>query len=259
PSLTEMTNKALDILHNAAIAPAPNGNATSCTPGFFVMIEGARIDLAAHDNDPAAHLHDIIEYWNAVASVRKFIDAHPDTLLIATSDHETGGLTLGFDPEYIWYPDVLTPVKNSAEVICAQIRPLSKDKDKLHAIVTAQVLPNLLGIDDATEDEIGDIIKGAGGSAKACKHAVGHVVSDRARLAWTTGGHTGVDVGLYAYGASSGHIRGSYDNTHVGQLLADYLDVKPDSITPLLAHQNTKQNGFEGNTVDLKVGKNTSE
>ncbi|KAJ2641948.1 vacuolar alkaline phosphatase [Coemansia sp. RSA 1694] len=253
PSLTEMTNKALAMLHSAA--SAPHGNDTSRAPGFFIMIEGARIDLAAHDNDPATHLHDIIEYWNAVAAVRKFVDTHPDTLLIGTSDHETGGLTIGFDPEYVWYPDVLTPVKSSAEAICAQIRPLSKNRDKLKDIVMTQVMPTQLGIDDATEEEIHDIVKGAGGSSKACKHAVGHVVSDRARLGWTTGGHTDVDVALYAYGAGSSNIRGSKDNTHVGQLLADFLDVDPGSITPLLAHQQTEQIGFGGKAVDLKPGK----
>ncbi|KAJ2742894.1 vacuolar alkaline phosphatase [Coemansia sp. BCRC 34301] len=256
PSLTEVTNKALSLLHSAATAP--HGNGTSCAPGFFVMIEGARIDMAAHDNDPAAHLHDILEYWNAVAAVRKFVDAHPDTLLIGTSDHETGGLTVGIDPDYVWYPDVLTPVKSSAEAICAHIRPLSKDYDKLYNAITTHVLPKQMGIDEATDEEIQAIITGAGGSTKACKHAVGHVVSDRAHIGWTTGGHTGVDVGLYAYGAGSSSIRGSKDNTNVGQLLANYLDVNPDSITPLLAHINTKQDDFNGNTVDSKLGKSTS-
>ncbi|KAJ2020393.1 vacuolar alkaline phosphatase [Coemansia sp. RSA 376] len=256
PSLTEMTQKALDMLHTASTVT--HGNGTACAPGFFIMIEGARIDMAAHDNDPASHLHDIIEYWNAVAAVRKFIDTHPDTLMIGTSDHETGGLTIGYDPEYVWYPNVLTPVKNSAEVICSQIRPLSKDHKKLLIAVTTKVLPKQLGITNATHEEINNIVDGAGGSAKACKHAVGHVVSDRARLGWTTGGHTGVDVGLYAYGAGSSTIRGNKDNTYVGQLLADFLDVKPESITPLLANQKTVQEGFDENLVDVKAGKSSS-
>ncbi|KAJ2814217.1 vacuolar alkaline phosphatase [Coemansia furcata] len=253
PSLTEMTQKALDMLH--AASTVPRGNSTAGAPGFFIMIEGARIDMAAHDNDPASHLHDIIEYWNAVAAVRKFIDTHPDTLMIGTSDHETGGLTIGYDPEYVWYPNILTPVKSSAEVICKEIRPLSKDHTKLVSAVVNKVLPKQLGITNATHEEINDIVDGAGGSAKACKHAVGHVVSDRARLGWTTGGHTGVDVGLYAYGAGSGTIRGNKDNTHVGQLLADFLNVNPETITPLLAHQTTVQEGFDANTVDLNSGK----
>lgn len=58
-------------------------------------------------NDPVAHLHDILEYQNTVDRVKKFVDAHPDTLLISTSDHETGGLSLARQvstsyPEYLW-------------------------------------------------------------------------------------------------------------------------------------------------------------
>ncbi|KAJ2790956.1 vacuolar alkaline phosphatase [Coemansia linderi] len=250
PSLTEMTQKALDMLHTATTA-----HNTSAVPGFFIMIEGARIDMAAHDNDPASHLHDIIEYWNAVTAVRRFIDTHPDTLMIGTSDHETGGLTLGFDPEYVWHPNVLSPVKSSAETICSEIRPLSKDHRALVNMVTTKVLPKLLGITNATREEINGIVDGAGGSSKACKHAVGHVVSDRAHLGWTTGGHTGADVGLYAYGAGSSGIRGNKDNTHVGQLLADFLDVNPESVTPMLAHLKTVQDDFDETATDEKTGK----
>ncbi|KAJ2460150.1 vacuolar alkaline phosphatase, partial [Coemansia sp. RSA 2322] len=113
PSLTEMTLKALEILHSSTKASRQ---------GFFIMIEGARIDMAGHDNDPAAHLHDIAQYWETVAAVRKFIDRHPDTAMVGTSDHETGGLALGVDPDYVWYPKYLQPVKKSAEVICAEIQ-----------------------------------------------------------------------------------------------------------------------------------------
>ncbi|KAJ2336307.1 hypothetical protein GGI00_000907, partial [Coemansia sp. RSA 2681] len=50
------------------------------------------------------------------------------------------------------------------------------------------------------------------------------------------------------------NICGSKGNTHVGQLLADFLDVDPGSITPLLAHQQTEQIGFGGKAADLKSG-----
>ncbi|KAJ1956788.1 vacuolar alkaline phosphatase, partial [Dipsacomyces acuminosporus] len=92
PSLSEMATKALDILYE---------NTKDSKEGFFIMIEGARIDMAGHDNDPASHLHDILQYWKTVDAVRKFIDRHPDTTMISTSDHETGGLALAVDPDYL--------------------------------------------------------------------------------------------------------------------------------------------------------------
>ena len=58
-------------------------------------------------NDPAAHFHDIYEYHETASAVIDYVNAHPDTVVISTSDHETGGFTLGRQldenyPEYKW-------------------------------------------------------------------------------------------------------------------------------------------------------------
>ncbi|KAJ1952214.1 vacuolar alkaline phosphatase, partial [Linderina pennispora] len=157
PSLAEMTTKALEILDRNS----QDG------PGFFIMIEGARIDMAGHDNDPATHLRDILQYWEAVAAVRKFVDSHPDTLLVSTSDHETGGLTLGIDPQYEWHPEVLAPVRKSAELICSEMKRMSSDKLRDH--VVNSVLPNYLGISDAGNGEVLNILSAATSPTKLCK------------------------------------------------------------------------------------------
>ncbi|KAJ2517885.1 vacuolar alkaline phosphatase [Coemansia sp. RSA 2049] len=232
PSLLEMTTSALQILHNATTT-ANNSNSSS---GFFLMIEGARIDMAGHDNDPAAHLRDILEYWRTVDAVRSFVDTHPDTLLVSTSDHETGGMALGVDPEYLWNPQVLDPVARSAESVCARLRAMS-DNDGDQSVddyVADTVLPKHLGIRNATDSEVDAVVGAAEMDSKRCKRTVGGVVSQRAHIGWSTGGHTGADVGLYAYGSSNGSqlqqdalrmFRGNMDNTQVGRALAAYLDV----------------------------------
>lgn len=66
-----------------------------------------------------AHLHDILEYQNTVELVKRFVDEHPDTLLISTSDHETGGLSLARQvttayPKYLWYVFMLHLAKESS-------------------------------------------------------------------------------------------------------------------------------------------------
>jgi alkaline phosphatase len=98
PALHEMASKALSVLK----AKSQNEN-----KGFFLMIEGSRIDMAAHTNDPATHVHEILEYQKTVELVKKFVDENPTTVLISTSDHETGGLTAGRQigddyPQYLW-------------------------------------------------------------------------------------------------------------------------------------------------------------
>ncbi|KAJ2776934.1 vacuolar alkaline phosphatase [Coemansia javaensis] len=241
PSLTEMTRTALRQLEQLA-------NSTAGSPGFFVMIEGARIDHAGHDNDPAAHLHDIVEYWNAVAAVRDYVSAHPDTLMVATSDHETGGLALGIDPEYVWYPEVLKPVRRSAELICKDLKALDSDDDDNDSSVAADarsnILPKLLGIKHPTDAEVDRVVAAAAAkSAAECKMAIGGIVSRRAHIGWSTGGHTGTDVGLYACGHHASAVRGNMENTQVGRLLAEYLRVDTAPITQSLAGVGTKQPG----------------
>jgi alkaline phosphatase len=86
PSLDEMTRTALKAL----------GEATQDSDkGFFLMIEGSRIDHAGHANDPAAQVHEVLAYDRAMASVVEFLESSDvEGVFVATSDHETGGLAI---------------------------------------------------------------------------------------------------------------------------------------------------------------------
>ncbi len=63
--------------------------------GFFIMVEGGSLDWACHANNAASALHEILEFDEAVGVALKFQEKNPDTLIVVTGDHETGGLTLG--------------------------------------------------------------------------------------------------------------------------------------------------------------------
>jgi alkaline phosphatase len=81
PSLAEMTAKTLEVL--------------SRNPkGFFAMIEGGRIDHASHRNDAAGTIHDTLAFDEAVGVALGFARRNPETLVIVTADHETGGMAL---------------------------------------------------------------------------------------------------------------------------------------------------------------------
>jgi alkaline phosphatase len=63
--------------------------------------------MAAHGNDPVAHLHDILAYQDAILEVKNFVDSQPATVMISVSDHETGGISVGHQlgstyPKYEW-------------------------------------------------------------------------------------------------------------------------------------------------------------
>jgi alkaline phosphatase len=79
PHLSEMVKTALEIL---ARDPA----------GFFLMIEGGRIDHAGHSNDIERNVCETIEFSNTLRVVMDWSEGRDDTLIIVTADHETGGL-----------------------------------------------------------------------------------------------------------------------------------------------------------------------
>ena len=65
--------------------------------GFFMMVEGGKIDWACHANDAGSTIADTIALSEAVDVAIEFAKSHADeTLIVVTGDHETGGLTIGY-------------------------------------------------------------------------------------------------------------------------------------------------------------------
>lgn len=67
--------------------------------GFFLLVEGAGTDKAGHSNVMSAKINNVITFDRAIAVVLKYMKTHPDTLLVITSDHETGGVQLPAEGE----------------------------------------------------------------------------------------------------------------------------------------------------------------
>lgn len=81
PSLAQMTHLALTKL-------------SQDKNGFFLMVEGSQIDSRAHENNIWGEVGEMRHFDNAIAVALNFVSSHPDTVLIITADHETGGLEL---------------------------------------------------------------------------------------------------------------------------------------------------------------------
>ncbi len=62
--------------------------------GFFLMVEGAKIDYAGHSNSLPGSIVEMLSFDMAIAEALKFADSNGETLVVVTADHETGGLTL---------------------------------------------------------------------------------------------------------------------------------------------------------------------
>ena len=213
PSLAAMTQRALDLIG-------------ASEQGFVLMVEGSRIDHAAHDNDPAAHLHDIWAYDEAVRVALDFARADGHTLVVSTADHETGGMTLGRDGIYAWDADYLARVRASADRMAQRI---ADGEDG------AVVVRDGAAVDSLTAEEQADLgLSVEPTTRRVSRKTLGHLVSRRAGIGWTTGGHTAVDVGLYAFGPGSDRLRGVMENDALSRALADLLGLDLVAVTARL-------------------------
>ncbi|KAF9913196.1 hypothetical protein EC991_003656 [Linnemannia zychae] len=232
PSLSEMAAAALKSLSQDH----------GLNRGFFLMIEGSRIDMGAHNNDPVAHVHEILEYHRTIKVVQDFVENNPDTLVISTSDHETGGFTVGNQddpdtyPEYLWRPEVISRATASTEKLTLQLYHFNTQtnkpptqKEREHFVRT-QILENGLGITDPTDEEIAFLADKEPDYLRVLPF-LGHAISRRANLGWTTLGHTGVDVNLYATGDGYSNLLGNHENTEIGEVMSNYLKVDLSYIT----------------------------
>ena len=231
PSLAQMTDAAIDVLSDRE-------------DGYFLMVEGSRIDHAGHGNDAAAHLHDILAFNDAVETA---LDAahESNTLVLVVSDHETGGLTLGRNRDgegiYQWHPDELADVEASSAAIADSIRAI-RQSDAGPATIKQRIedtVARLTGVSDPTNERV-QRLKNVEGPY-AVGEAVSPIVNHEALVGWTSHAHTAVDVGLYAYGPGANRFVGNHDNTTVARLLADLMDVNLQALTERMRARATSE------------------
>jgi len=276
PSLAQMTSTAISLL-----------SSSSGDSGFFLMVEGSRIDMAEHNNDAAALYNEILAFNETIQTILDFAQQDGHTLVVITADHETGGLTFGRNfingsvgcngtcgsengylsggvssnlPDYAWYPQVLLSVNASVEVMADSIiglaTNLSIDNNNSVAanIQTAASEILLLNANiNLAADENGYLCNSfAAGNRSSLLVAVGNVIANRALVGYSTRGHTGVDVNLWVYGDPVGSLTGNMDNTQVGKAVQDILQLDLNQITQQLSNFQP----YPSNTTSMSMRRN---
>ncbi|KAI1393346.1 alkaline phosphatase-like protein [Hypoxylon trugodes] len=241
PSLSEMAKTALRALEKAT---------EGSDQGFFLMIEGSRIDHAGHGNDPAAQVREVLEYDKAFKAVLDFLEeSSTPGVLVATSDHETGGLSVARQvnanyPQYLWYPAVLANASSSSEYLAHRLHghiaqtTVRPSVDKLKKYINEELVIPGLGIHDASDDELEALAT----NPSQAQPLFAHMISIRAQIGWSTHGHSAVDVNIYSSGGPGAEaIRGNVENTDVGKYLREYLNVDVEAITKELNEKITSK------------------
>ncbi len=246
-SLAEMTEVAIANLYDGKRGK-----------GFFIMVEGGKIDWACHANDAMATIGDMLDFDNAIGVALEFYKKHPwETLIIVTGDHETGGMTIGHaTTAYKAYYDRLLGQKKSFENFEAgewaahkatyaggydhklpdnlasnpDMVNLMKDFFGLdYAALNAYQKEKLedaydksmCGVNDNSSDEN----KLLYGGYNPIIVTITHILNEQASIGWTSYSHTGVPVPVYAQGWESWRFAGFYDNTDIAGRLAKAMDI----------------------------------
>ncbi|KAF2138308.1 uncharacterized protein K452DRAFT_277397 [Aplosporella prunicola CBS 121167] len=245
PSLDEMARTAMRALSEAT---------RDSDKGFFLMIEGSRIDHAGHANDPVAQVHEVLAYDKTVASVLEFLEKDPvQGVMVSTSDHETGGLAAARQlhttyPEYLWYPGVLANASHSAERLAQNYQKfLSAQRNEDETIAWLKnAVENDLGIHDASEEEINNLAE----NPDISPYVFADMVSRRSQTGWSTHGHSAADVNIFASDPiAASPLVGNHENTEVGEFLRNYLSVDVEAITKEL-----RSKGIGHGKVDAMTG-----
>jgi alkaline phosphatase len=222
PSLAQMTKRALELL-------------SQNEKGFFLMVEGSRIDMAGHLNDPTQY-HETLAFDDAFQVAIDFSEKNENTFIVVTADHETGGLTLGrnFDnntyPDYVWYPDIVRKIKASVELMENYINMGQPIRETI-------LLNASIHLTSEEEQKIKNFI-----NETNLAETIGDIISYRARIGWTTWGHTGVDVNIYANGYKAEKLKGNYKNVDLGLFISQEFDLNLAEITKELSNINVTNN-----------------
>ena len=222
PRLPELTKFALDYLD------AKSQDA----PGFFLMVEGGRIDWAGHSNEAATNLRDLLEMDAAVKVALEFQKEHPDTLVIVTGDHETGGMSLGFaGTGYAFYMERLASQTCSTDEFNTRyhalkaakgdactfddIKPLIEESYGFRFEGNADRDPMVLHADEI--ESLNRHFRDGGLADKARR-----IMQGRAGVGWTSGSHTGLPALTTSAGPGSELFTGMLDNTDISKTIKSF-------------------------------------
>lgn len=184
--------------------------------GFFMMIEGGKIDYAAHNDDGATVFQEVLDFDAAVAVAYEFYKKHKDeTLIIVTADHETGGLVLGYRGDYTLNLKALSSQKVSVE---RMIEILQAEKETTWERLEQLVKENI-GVGIRNKKANGERVTVDYNLAREIAYNAVYDLNRSAALSWASGNHSGTFVPLFAIGKGADRFNGVIDNTDIPRII----------------------------------------
>lgn len=226
-SLEDITRSAIDFLSK------------DMSKGFFLMVEGGKIDWACHSNDAATAFREVQDFDNAIKIAYEFYKQHPDeTLIVVTADHETGGIVLGTG-QYKLNLKVLESQEISESGFTKILNAMRKKyKNNVPWEAVKESLEESFGfwdeikLTEKQEERLSSVyektLKGQKAKMEKSEYAqdealaaeAKRIISETALIGWTSGSHSAGYVPVFAIGVGAGNFSGRLDNTQIPALIA---------------------------------------
>lgn len=215
PSLAQMTSKAIEVLNK-------NEN------GFFMMVEGSKVDWAAHANDPAAIMSEFLAFDKAVGEAIDFARKDGNTTVVLLSDHGNSGLSIGKNSMIKSY------TRMTLEDLFGTLSNYRKTAEGLEKILIntkpeniKEVFKQYTGI-ELTDDELKSLLGSKNYKAESYMEAanvenmtyfITRIMNSHSNFGFTTSGHTGEEVFLAVYHPQGDRPTGNIRNKEVNEYL----------------------------------------
>lgn len=244
-SLAEFTKKGIELLDNKK--------------GFFMMVEGGKIDYACHSNDAASAIKELIAFDDAVKVAFDFYSKHKkDTLIVVTADHETGGFATGYSEtrfstylerldnqtmSFIEFNKIIKAYKASVDIEEAKLDDLADEIQSAFGLkLTSDTTTDPMLINDYEYCKLYNAfrksIKGENvypttqedyvvfGGIEPITITLLHILNNKAGIGWTTYMHSASPIPIFAIGVNSESFGGYIDNTDIGKRFIKMLQKK---------------------------------
>lgn len=242
PSLGEMTEKAIEVLNKDE-------------DGFFLMVEGSKIDWAAHANNTVGIVSDILAFDEAVKVAVEFAKADGNTVVVVTTDHGNSGISIGSN---YYNENIESYDKATYENTTYILKNAKITEERFNTIVSGKSDEEIIALAkqyygiDLTDEEL-SIVKGEIGEGRQV--GIREVIARRVGIGYTTGGHTGEQIYLGVYSPSNVELlEGVVDNTEVNKYMQRVLfgeELLSSYTKEIYQDGESKLNEIEGITTSI--------
>jgi alkaline phosphatase len=210
-ALDDSNPTRLSILTSAALKQLNNDK------GFFLLVEASQVDWAGHGNEIASAMAEMTDLVATMQVIKTFTEKNPNTLVILTADHSTGGLTVAGKDGYRWDPKWLKGVKASIPTIATGMMQAPERgayvSDMFGFALNELEVATLTAVNsEMTSRDIESVLK--------------RILDERTNTGWTTNGHTAVDVNVYGYGPGAENFTGNINNIDIAEGIFELLDAR---------------------------------